>query len=96
MLKLNENVNIADLTAIGFKSFEVNRNITEYYFATRADNRAVIISNKTRTVDLCDIGRVDTDVRLHKHIKYQPKGLMAQDGIFALVSGGWVYQEKEN
>lgn len=88
MLKLKENVNIEELTELGFASFKVNRDQTNYYFAVRRGNHVVIVNNKTRTLLLDNIG--ENDNRLHASIKWQNKTATVEDGVYLLANAGLI------
>ena len=86
MLYIKNNINIKNLEQIGFKSFKVNRDQTNYYFATRKNNAVVIVNSTDGSVLLDSIK--DNDSRLHKIIQYQPKNAVVEDGIFKLINAG--------
>lgn len=94
MLKIKDVVNCEDLTKVGFASFKVNREQTNYYFAVRRGGHVIIVNNITRRVMLDNIHENDT--RLHANIKWQPKETLVEDGIFALTTAGMVDRVKEN
>lgn len=48
MLKLKDTVNIEELTKIGFKTFKVSREQTNYYFAVKRGIKVILINNIKR------------------------------------------------
>ncbi len=88
MLKLKENANIEELVGLGFTSFKVNRDQTNYYFAVRRGNHVIIVNNKTRTLTLDNIH--DSDSRLHANIKWQNKTATVEDGVYLLANAGLI------
>lgn len=88
MLRIKDDVNIEKLAELGFASFKVNREQTNYYFADRRGWHAVIVNNKERTVLLDNI--TPGDNRLHANIKWQNKEATVEDGIYLLTAAGIV------
>ena len=93
--KLKDNVNIEELTKIGFKTFKVSREQTNYYFAVKRGIKVILINNIKREVVVDNICQPQPhfpngDTRLHANIKWQPKDTLVEDGIFELVSAGLV------
>lgn len=50
MLKLKDTVDIEELTKIGFKTFKVSRQQTNYYFAVKRGIKVILINNIKREV----------------------------------------------
>lgn len=96
MLKLKDNVNIEDLTKLGFVKFKISRSQTNYYFAVRRGGGWVIlINNVAREILIDKIAEPQQffpkgDTRIHANIKWQHKNALIEDGIFELVSAGLV------
>ncbi len=95
MLKLKDTVDIEELTKIGFKTFKVSRQQTNYYFAVKRGIKVILINNIKREVVVDNICQPQThfpngDTRLHANIKWQPKDTFIEDGIFELVAAGLV------
>lgn len=91
MLKLKHNVNVEELTALGFAKFKVNREQTNYYFAVRRGWHAVIVDSRSRMVAIDNI--TPGDNRLHANIKWQNKEATVEDGIYLLTDAGMVERE---
>lgn len=95
MLKLKDSVNIEDLVKLGFVSFKVARNQTNYYYAVRRGGNVILINDVRREVVIDKICMPQPmfpkgDTRLHANIKWQPKEAVIEDGIYELTIAGFV------